>query len=363
MVRPSYVLGGRAMERIYDERGMKEYFARSSELGLPLLVDEFLADAVELDIDVVADRTGRVVVGGVMEHIEEAGIHSGDSACTLPPYSLAPEIADEVRRQARAIARELCVIGLMNMQVAVHAGQIYILEVNPRASRTVPFVSKASGVPLAMIAARVIAGRTLDELKVHESTPDHVSVKESVFPFVKFEGVDTILGPEMRSTGEVMGIDRTFAHAFLKSQEAAGNRLPTGGAAFLSLRDADKPAGVDVARRLAGLGFALVATHGTASYLRQAGLEVRGVNKVVEGRPHCVDVMESGEIQLVVNTTEGRQAIEDSHSLRRSALLCRIAYFTTIRAARAAVEGITAQARGDLRVAPVQSYHRVKRED
>jgi len=240
---------------------------------------------------------------------------------------------------------------------------VFILEVNPRASRTVPFVSKASGVPLAMIAARVIAGRTLDELGVAEGTPDHVSVKESVFPFVKFEGVDTILGPEMRSTGEVMGIDRTFAHAFLKSQEAAGNRLPTGGAAFLSLRDADKVAGVEVARRLSALGFALVATHGTATYLRQAGLEVRGVNKVVEGRPHCVDVMESGEIQLVVNTTEGRQAIVDSHSLRRSALLCRIAYFTTIRAARAAVEGITAQARGDMRVAPLQSYHRVKPED
>jgi carbamoyl-phosphate synthase large subunit len=357
MVRPSYVLGGRAMERIYDERGMREYFQKTEELGMPLLVDQFLAEAVELDVDVVGDRTGAVVVGGVMEHIEEAGIHSGDSACALPPYSLGREVTDEVRRQARAIASELGVVGLMNMQVAVQGGDIYILEVNPRASRTVPFVSKASGVPLAKIAAHVIGGRTLAELEVREVTPSHVSVKESVFPFVKFEGVDTILGPEMRSTGEVMGIDRDFAHAFLKSQEAAGNRLPTGGAAFLSLRDADKQASIALARQLADLGFALVATHGTAAFLRQHGLEVRGVNKVMEGRPHCVDAMESGEIQLVVNTSEGRQAIEDSHSLRRAALLSRISYFTTMRAARAAADAIAAQAREGLRVAPLQSYH------
>ena len=357
MVRPSYVLGGRAMERIYDERGMREYFAKADELGMPLLVDQFLAEAVELDVDVVGDRTGAVVVGGVMEHIEEAGIHSGDSACALPPYSLGREVTDEVRRQARAIASELGVVGLMNMQVAVQGGHIYILEVNPRASRTVPFVSKASGVPLAKIAAHVIGGRTLAELGVREVTPSHVSVKESVFPFVKFEGVDTILGPEMRSTGEVMGIDRDFAHAFLKSQEAAGNRLPTGGAAFMSLRDADKQAAVALASQLADLGFALVATHGTAALLRQHGLEVRGVNKVMEGRPHCVDAMESGEIQLVVNTTEGRQAIEDSHSLRRAALLSRISYFTTMRAAQAAADAIAAQARDGLRVAPLQSYH------
>ncbi len=357
MVRPSYVLGGRAMERIYDERGMREYFQKSEELGMPLLVDQFLAEAVELDVDVVGDRTGAVVVGGVMEHIEEAGIHSGDSACALPPYSLGREVTDEVRRQARALASELGVVGLMNMQVAVQGGDIYILEVNPRASRTVPFVSKASGVPLAKIAAHVIGGRTLAELGVREVTPSHVSVKESVFPFVKFEGVDTILGPEMRSTGEVMGIDRDFAHAFLKSQEAAGNRLPTGGAAFLSVREADKQASIALARQLADLGFALVATHGTAAFLRQHRLEVRGVNKVMEGRPHCVDAMESGEIQLVVNTTEGRQAIEDSHSLRRAALLSRISYFTTMRAARAAADAIAAQAREGLRVAPLQSYH------
>jgi carbamoyl-phosphate synthase large subunit len=365
MVRPSYVLGGRGMERIYDERGLREYVARANhlhgakteELGMPLLVDQFLAEAVELDVDVVGDRTGQVVVGGVMEHIEEAGIHSGDSACALPPYSLPVEITDEVRRQARAVAKELGVVGLMNMQVAVQGQDIYILEVNPRASRTVPFVSKASGVPLAKIAAHVIGGRTIAELGVREIRPAHVSVKESVFPFVKFEGVDTILGPEMRSTGEVMGIDRDFAHAFLKSQEAAGNRLPTGGCAFISLRDADKPAAIALAEQLARLGFSLVATHGTAAFLRQHGLEVRGVNKVKEGRPHCVDAMESGEIQLVVNTTEGRQAIEDSHSLRRAALLSRISYFTTMRAARAAADAIAAQAREGLRVAPLQSYH------
>jgi carbamoyl-phosphate synthase large subunit len=357
MVRPSYVLGGRAMERIYDDRGLTTYFARAEELGMPLLIDQFLADAVELDVDVVADRAGGVVVGGVMEHIEEAGIHSGDSACSLPPYSLDPAVGVEVRRQAREIARELGVVGLMNMQVAVHDGNIYVLEVNPRASRTVPFVSKAIGVPLAMVAARVMVGRSLAELGVTEVEPRHVSVKEAVFPFVKFEGVDTLLGPEMRSTGEVMGIDRSFAHAFLKAQEAAGNRLPAGGAAFLSLRDGDKQAGVAVAERLRQLGFELVATHGTAEHLRAAGLPVRGVNKVMEGRPHCVDAMESGEVQLVVNTVEGRQAIADSHSLRRAALLRHISYFTTMRAASAAVEAIAVQAREGLRVAPLQSYH------
>jgi carbamoyl-phosphate synthase large subunit len=358
MVRPSYVLGGRAMERIYDDHGLASYFARAQELGMPLLVDQFLPDAVELDIDVVADRTGKVVVGGVMEHIEEAGIHSGDSACSLPTYSLDRAVVDEVRRQARAVASELGVVGLMNMQVAVAEGRIYILEVNPRGSRTVPFVSKAIGVPLAMVAARLLVGRTLDELGIREIEPSHVSVKEAVFPFAKFEGVDTLLGPEMRSTGEVMGIDSSFAHAFFKAQEAAGNRLPEGGTAFLSLRDADKAAGIAVAEKLHQLGFALVATHGTAASLRAAGLSVRGLNKVTEGRPHCVDAMESAEVDLVVNTVEGRQAIADSHSLRRSALLRHISYFTTMRAAHAAVDAIAARAREELRVAPLQSYHR-----
>ncbi|MDQ3295234.1 MAG: carbamoyl-phosphate synthase large subunit [Myxococcota bacterium] len=372
MVRPSYVLGGRAMERIYDARNLEDYFARvlgvggstvggggreeSSNVGFPLLIDQFLADAVELDVDVVADQTGAVVVGGVMEHIEEAGIHSGDSACALPPYSLPADIIDEVKRQARVLATELGVIGLMNVQFAIHAGDIFVLEVNPRASRTIPFVSKAIGRPLAKIAAKVMIGRTLAELGMVEIEPRHVSVKEVVFPFVKFEGVDTILGPEMRSTGEVMGIDTDFARAFMKSALAAGTRLPTSGTAFLSVREQDKPQIAELGRRLVNLGFQLVATHGTAEVLRKAGLPVRGINKVLEGRPHCVDAMDNHEIQLVINTTEGAQAILDSQSLRRAALMNNIAYQTTLRGAKACLEAIAVSKRGDLRVAPLQDY-------
>ncbi len=345
MIRPSYVLGGRAMERVYDAAALEDYFERlgrgTSGITFPLLVDQFLADAVELDVDVVCDRTGAVIVGGVMEHIEEAGIHSGDSACSLPPYSLPPDVIDEVRRQARRLAVELGVVGLMNTQFAVHDGLVYVLEVNPRASRTVPFVSKAIGVPLAKIAAKGMTGKTLAELGVTEVVPAHVSVKESVFPFVKFEEVDTILGPEMRSTGEVMGIGPTFAEAYLKSQEAAGVKLPASGVAFLSVRDADKGAAAALAHELVGLGFRLIATHGTARFLESQGLPVSGVNKVLEGRPHCVDAMDNHEIDFVVNTTEGAQAILDSQSLRRGALRNGIAYFTTIRGARAALEAIT----------------------
>jgi carbamoyl-phosphate synthase large subunit len=368
MVRPSYVLGGRAMERIYDARGLESYFARvivgqssdeGSGAGFPLLVDQFLDDAVELDVDVVADRTGAVVVGGMMEHIEEAGIHSGDSACSLPPYSLPADIRDEVRRQARMLATELGVVGLMNVQFAVLGGEVYVLEVNPRASRTVPFVSKAIGKPLAKIAAKVMAGKSLAELGAFphgEVEPRHVSVKEVVFPFVKFEGVDTILGPEMRSTGEVMGIDSDFARAFAKSQLAAGMKLPTSGVAFISVREADKAPVVECARRLVHLGFSLVATHGTAAHLRKAGLVVQGINKVLEGRPHCVDAMDNHEIDFVINTTEGTQAIQDSQSLRRAALMNGIAYYTTLRAARAALEAIAVEKRNDLRVQPLQRY-------
>ena len=367
MVRPSYVLGGRAMERVYDSHGLEDYFTRviggagrdeATTIGFPLLIDQFLSDAVELDVDVIADKTGAVVVGGVMEHIEEAGIHSGDSACALPPYSLPADIIDEVKRQARMLATELGVIGLMNTQFAIFGGDVYVLEVNPRASRTVPFVSKATGVPLAKIAAKVMTGRTLAELGMVEVEPRHVSVKEVVFPFVKFEGVDTILGPEMRSTGEVMGIDNDFARAFMKAMLASGTRLPTSGAAFLSVRDADKPALVEIARRLVNLGFSIVATHGTASVLRKAGIEVRGINKVLEGRPHIVDAIDNREIQLVINTTEGAQAILDSQSLRRSALMTGVAYQTTLRGAKAALEAIAVAKRGDLRVAPLQSYVR-----
>jgi carbamoyl-phosphate synthase large subunit len=383
MVRPSYVLGGRAMERVYDARGLEDYFARflvasgggpgaeggglrtatgnteSATVGFPLLIDHFLAEAVELDVDVVADRTGAVIVGGVMEHIEEAGIHSGDSACSLPPYSLPTDILDEVRRQARLLAIELGVIGLMNVQFAVLGGEVFVLEVNPRASRTIPFVSKAIGKPLAKIAVKVMAGKTLAELGAFpngEIVPRHVSVKEVVFPFVKFEGVDTILGPEMRSTGEVMGIDVDFARAFAKSQLAAGMKLPTKGVAFLSVRELDKPAVIEIARRLGNLGFSLVATPGTAAFLRNAGLLVKGINKVKDGRPHCVDAMDNHEIDFVINTTEGTQAIVDSQSLRRAALMNGIAYYTTVRAARAALEAIAVEKRGDLRVQPLQRY-------
>ncbi|NVB80055.1 MAG: carbamoyl-phosphate synthase large subunit, partial [Kofleriaceae bacterium] len=367
MVRPSYVLGGRAMERVYDARHLEEYFARfilasgsgnseSAAVGFPLLVDQFLDEAVELDVDVVADKTGAVVVGGVMEHIEEAGIHSGDSACSLPPYSLPADIIDEVKRQARLLAIELGVVGLMNVQFAVHDGEVYVLEVNPRASRTIPFVSKAIGKPLAKIAAKIMAGKTLAELGLVEIEPRHVSVKEVVFPFVKFEGVDTILGPEMRSTGEVMGIDSDFPRAFAKSQLAAGMKLPTKGVAFLSVRELDKPAIVTVARRLVNLGFSLVATHGTAAILRKAGLEVRGINKVLEGRPHCVDAMDNHEIDFVINTTEGAQAIQDSQSLRRACLMNGIAYYTTLRAAKAALEAIAVEKRNDMRVQALQRY-------
>jgi carbamoyl-phosphate synthase large subunit len=369
MVRPSYVLGGRAMERVYDARHLEDYFLRvigvggaardeSAMIGFPLLIDQFLADAVELDVDVVADKTGAVVVGGVMEHIEEAGIHSGDSACALPPYSLPADIIDDVKRQARMLASELGVVGLMNAQFAIHAGEIYVLEVNPRASRTIPFVSKAIGKPLAKIAAKVMVGRTLADLGMVEVEPRHVSVKEVVFPFVKFEGVDTILGPEMRSTGEVMGIDSDFARAFMKSMLASGTRLPTTGTAFLSVRDQDKPALVEIARRLVNLGFSLVATHGTAAHLRASGLTVGGVNKVLEGRPHIVDALDNREIQFVVNTTEGAQAIQDSQSLRRAALMNGIAYQTTLRGAKAALEAIAVAKRGDIRVAPLQHYAR-----
>jgi carbamoyl-phosphate synthase large subunit len=377
MVRPSYVLGGRAMERVYDARHLEDYFERfllatgksthggndeSSTIGFPLLVDQFLDEAVELDVDVVADKTGAVVVGGVMEHIEEAGIHSGDSACSLPPYSLPADIVDEVKRQGRILATELGVIGLMNVQFAVHDGEVYVLEVNPRASRTIPFVSKAIGRPLAKLAAKIMAGKTLADLGLTgaqaEIEPRHVSVKEVVFPFVKFEGVDTILGPEMRSTGEVMGIDSDFARAFAKSQLAAGMKLPTSGVAFLSVREQDKPSLIAVARRLVNLGFSLIATHGTAAFLTKAGLSVTGINKVLEGRPHCVDAIDNDEIDFVINTTDGAQAIQDSQSLRRAALMTGIAYYTTLRAAKAALEAIAVEKRNDMRVQALQIYSR-----
>jgi carbamoyl-phosphate synthase large subunit len=377
MVRPSYVLGGRAMEIVHEPSGLEHFVhtameasrreslsSRAGEEDAPILIDQFLPDAIEVDVDVVADGTD-VVIGGVMEHIEEAGIHSGDSACCLPPYSLKPETVETIKAQARALARELDVRGLMNVQFAVprDGRGIFILEVNPRASRTVPFVSKVTGVPLAKVAARIAAGKTLKEMGIVEVTPTHVAVKEAVFPFAKFAGVDTILGPEMRSTGEVMGIDQTFAAAFGKSQLGAGTRLPTHGRVFLSVQDTDKPIAVAVAKGLEDLGFEILATAGTHAYLQGQGLTVELVKKVREGRPHCVDRLLSGDIQLVINTTSGTHAIKDSFPIRRTALVKGVPYYTTISAARAAVGAIAQLRAGKMSVRSLQEYQQEQKNN
>ncbi len=343
VVRPSYVLGGRAMEIVHEQRDLERYMREAVKVSndSPVLLDRFLNDASEVDVDAVSDGQ-RVVIGGIMEHIEQAGVHSGDSACSLPPFSLARALQDELRRETVMLARALNVVGLMNVQYAIQDGTVYVLEVNPRASRTVPYVSKATGVPLAKVAARCMAGRSLDAQGIHgEVVPPYVSVKEAVFPFIKFPGVDTILGPEMKSTGEVMGVGDSFGEAFVKSQLAAGVRLPRGGKAFISVRDADKPGVVEIARGLHELGFALVATRGTAAAIAAAGLPVATVNKVAEGRPHVVDMAKNGEIDLIVNTVdEKRTAIADSRSIRTTAVQSRITYYTTLAGARAACAGL-----------------------
>jgi carbamoyl-phosphate synthase large subunit len=327
-----------------------------------ILIDKFLDDAIELDVDAISDGK-RVVLGGIMEHIERAGVHSGDSACSLPTISIKPAVLAEIRRQSQALALELKVIGLMNVQFAVKGDDVYILEVNPRASRTVPFVSKAIGVPLAKLAARVMGGKSLDELGfVHEVIPPHISVKEAVFPFSKFPGVDTLLGPEMKSTGEVMGIGSTFGAAFAKAQLAAGNRLPREGAVFISVREEDKTAAVAVAQRLSRAGFTLIATHGTARHLRQHGLEVEAINKVHEGSPHCVDAILAGRVSMVVNTPQGFGPQLDSFSIRRTALEMRVPYFTTIAGAEAAAEGVELILREGLDVRPLQDHYRLAAE-
>ena len=358
VVRPSYVLGGRAMEIVYDIDDLRRYMHTAVQASPehPILIDKFLDFAIEIDVDALCDGQD-VIIGGVMEHIEEAGIHSGDSACSLPPYSLAADIGEEIKRQTKLMALELNVRGLMNVQFAVKDGVIYILEVNPRASRTAPFVSKATGRPLAKIAARIMAGKTLKEIGITaEIEPRHIAVKESVFPFVKFPGVDTILGPEMRSTGEVMGIDENFAIAFAKAQSGAGVKLPLSGKVFISVRDCDKKHIVDAAKKLYDIGFELVATRGTATFLQEKGIPVQVVNKVVEGRPHVVDAIKNNEISMVINTTQGAQAVADSFSIRRNALMNNIAYFTTTAGARAAVDGIIAMLRKELDVKPLQDY-------
>ena len=359
VVRPSYVLGGRAMEVVHQQADLERYMREAVKVSneSPVLLDRFLNDATEVDVDAVCDGE-RVLIGGIMEHIEEAGVHSGDSACSLPPFSLSPALQQELRRQTRAMAKGLNVVGLMNVQFAIQNGTIYVLEVNPRASRTVPYVSKATGLPLAKIAARCMVGRKLNEQGVGEEViPPYYSVKEAVFPFIKFPGVDTILGPEMKSTGEVMGVGATFAEAFVKSQLAAGATIPSSGRVLLSVRDEDKAKTLECARIFAAAGYALYATRGTAAYLAAGGLEVTPVNKVAEGRPHIVDMIKNGEVNLIVNTVEPRRsAIQDSYSIRRSALQQRVTYYTTVAEARAACVGI--QHMEELQVFDLQSLHR-----
>ncbi|MBI5903006.1 MAG: carbamoyl-phosphate synthase large subunit, partial [Deltaproteobacteria bacterium] len=360
MVRPSYVLGGRAMEIVYEEMRLIDYMTRAVEASPehPVLIDRFLQSAVEVDVDCISDGE-IVVIGGIMEHIEEAGVHSGDSACSLPAYSLDPAVATEIRRQTRLLARELDVKGLMNVQFAVKDGVIYVLEVNPRASRTIPFVSKAIGAPLAKLAARLMVGRTLTELGfTEEIIPPYTAVKEAVFPFIKFPGVDTLLGPEMKSTGEVMGLGCDFGRAFAKAQIAAGNNLPLSGTVFISVRDEDKAGILPAARDLASLGFKIIATGGTARYLSGNGVAAEHVYKVTEGRPNIVDRIKSREVDMVINTSFGAKSAADSYSMRRSSLDSGLPYFTTVAGARAAAEGIKAVLKGGLDVKTLQEYHK-----
>ena len=348
VVRPSYVLGGRAMEIVHEQRDLERYMREAVKVShdSPVLLDRFLSNAIECDVDCVRDSTGVTFIGGVLEHIEQAGVHSGDSACSLPPYYLSKATVDEIKRQTAAMAEGLNVVGLMNVQFAIQEADgkdiIYVLEVNPRASRTVPFVSKATGIQLAKVAARCMAGQTLASQGItKEVTPPYFSVKEAVFPFVKFPGVDTILGPEMKSTGEVMGVGKTFGEAFVKSQMGAGTKLPTSGKVFLTVKNSDKARAVDIARQLVALGFELVATKGTAAAIEAAGVPVQVVNKVTEGRPHIVDMIKNNEIVMVINTVEERRnAIADSRAIRTSSLLARVTTFTTIFGAEAAVEGM-----------------------
>ena len=366
VIRPSYVLGGRAMEIVYDGAEVDRYIQRlsatldnPSELVVsakrPLLIDSYLTDAVEIDVDCLADGKD-TFVAGIMEHIEEAGIHSGDSACSLPPYSLSPDIIAELERQTKALAIALKVVGLMNVQFAIKDGHVYILEVNPRASRTVPFVAKVIGLPIAAIAAQIMGGKSLASFNLKKPVYDHIAVKEAVFPFARFLGVDPILGPEMRSTGEVMGIDRDFAMAFGKSQMGAGQKLPASGTVFVSVKESDKARIVAPVAELAGMGFKVIATRGTKRLLEANGIACDAVNKVLEGRPHVVDAIKNGDIALVFNTTEGSKALSDSKDIRRSALLHHVPYYTTLAGAVAVTRAIKALKSDTLQVAPLQSF-------
>jgi carbamoyl-phosphate synthase large subunit len=357
IVRPSYVLGGRAMEIVYNEDELRSYMKNAVKVSndSPVLLDRFLDDAIETDVDAVSDGKD-VVVGAIMQHIEQAGVHSGDSACSLPPYDLDEKLQNVMREQAAAMALELGVVGLMNVQFAVKDGEVYVLEVNPRASRTVPFVSKCIGVSLAQIAARCMVGTSLAEQGfTKEIIPTMFHVKEAVFPFAKFQRVDPILGPEMKSTGEVMGVGATFAEAFDKAALGAGERIPRSGTAFVSVREEDKQDVVEVARALSDKGFKLVATRGTAAVISAAGIAVTPINKVLEGRPHIVDMIKNGEIDLIVNTTEGKQAIRDSFAIRRSALQRKVFYTTTIAAAKAVCQALAIS--GEIQVRRLQDLH------
>ena len=360
MVRPSYVLGGRAMEIVYDEATLNDYMKRAVKASPehPILIDKYLEDAIEVDVDAISDGS-KVIVGGIMEHIEEAGIHSGDSACSLPPYSLSTDVIDRIKTQTKELAKELDVIGLMNIQFAVKDNEIYVLEVNPRASRTIPYVSKSIGVPLAKMAAKAMVGKTLDELGLKsEIEISHYTVKEAVFPFDRFEGVDTLLGPEMKSTGEVMGIDKDFGRAYAKSQASANNAMPLMGKVFISVKDKDKPALHPLAGKLASLGFSIVATKGTAFYLSRLGIKTETVNKVTEGRPHCVDMIKNKDIAFVINTVTGTKAHKDSFSIRESALQYNVPYTTTISGARAAINAIEVMINKDINIKSIQEYHK-----
>ncbi|HEU0065939.1 MAG TPA: carbamoyl-phosphate synthase large subunit, partial [Sphingomonas sp.] len=366
LMRPSYVLGGRAMEIVDTPAQLDDYIATAVQVSgdSPVLIDQYLRDAIEVDVDAICDGTpgdSGVVVAGVLQHIEEAGVHSGDSACSIPPYSLSPEIVAEIERQTVALAHGLSVKGLMNIQFAVKDGLVYLIEVNPRASRTVPFVAKAIGVPVAKIAARVMAGELLRDLPPIDRHISHVAVKEAVFPFSRFPGTDPVLSPEMKSTGEVMGIAADFTTAFAKAQLGAGTVLPTAGAVFVSVKDGDKASIVTAARMLVDTGFAIVATGGTADHLLAAGVPVERVNKVAQGRPHIVDRIKDGGIALIFNTTEGWQSLKDSKPIRQAALAQRIPYFTTAPAAVEAARAIAAAAAGGatrgVEVRPLQSYY------
>ncbi|HRS72341.1 MAG TPA: ATP-grasp domain-containing protein, partial [Anaerohalosphaeraceae bacterium] len=356
----SFVLGGRAMDIVYDEKSLRECVREAIEVSgeHPILIDQFLDDATELDVDAICDGK-TVVIGGIMEHIEEAGIHSGDSACSLPPMSLAPSIISQIKRQTKQLALALNVRGLINIQFAVKDNAVYILEVNPRASRTIPFVSKAIGVPLAKLAAKVMAGMTLQQLGfTREVVRPHYSVKEAVFPFLKFPGADVILGPEMLSTGEVMGLSSDFGMAYAKSQIAAGTNLPMRGTVFISVRDQDKPRAVEVARKLHALGFKILATRGTCITLIEHNIPSEFVLKVVEGRPNIVDMMIDGKVDLIINTTVGEQTIRDSYSIRRTALDRQIPYATTIRGAAAMAQAIETLQKRRMQVKPIQLYYK-----